>query len=106
MKENDALKKISEQNKNEIASLKRQLKTEQTLKSKYKKQNEETLMISQAILESEDASPDRKSVVKLKVGNKSKNAFTDDVRLTYMALQGEGNVAASNCSNVINIVSK
>ena len=63
-------------------------------------------MISQAILESEDASPDRKSVVKLKVENKSKNAFTDDVRLTYMALQGEGNVAASNCSNVINIVSK
>ena len=70
MKENDALKRISEQNKNEIASLKRQLKTEQTLKSKYKKQNEETLMISQAILESEDASPDRKSVVKLKVGNR------------------------------------
>ena len=46
MKENDALKRISEQNKNEIASLKLQLKTEQTLKSKYKKQNEETLMIS------------------------------------------------------------
>ena len=65
MKENDALKRISEQNKNEIASLKRQVKTEQTLKSKYKKQNEETLMISQAILESEDESPDRKSVVKL-----------------------------------------
>ena len=63
-------------------------------------------MISQTILESEDASPDRKSVVKLKVEKKSKNAFTDDVRLTYMALQGEGNVAASNCSNVINIVSK
>ena len=64
------------------------------------------LMISQAILESKDASPDRKSVVKVNVENKSKNAFTDDVRLTYMALQGEGNVAASNCSNVINIVSK
>ena len=34
------------------------------------------------------------------------NRFSDSVRITYMTLQGEANVSASNCSKVVCIVAK
>ena len=34
------------------------------------------------------------------------NKFKDSVRVTYMALQGEANVAASKCTQEVRIVSK
>lgn len=34
------------------------------------------------------------------------NQFSDDVRLTVIALMGDANVAAQNCSRVIQIVAK
>ena len=62
-------------------------------------------MITDVILES-DGPEERLEKEDLVMKGATKNVFSDSVRLTFMALQGEANVAASNCSKVVNLISK
>ena len=84
----------------EVNSLKRKIKSEQSLKSKYKKKFAEQRTINSDLnkmLESDN----------LTLRNDgSSHRYSDNVRRTYYALQGEANVAATNCSKVVEIVSK
>ncbi|GFS08823.1 hypothetical protein ElyMa_001283800, partial [Elysia marginata] len=81
-----------------INSLKRKVKSEQSIKSKYKKKFQEQRTINSdlnSMLETDD--------VTLRTSGSS-HRYNDNVRQTYYALQGEANVAATNCSKVIEIV--
>ena len=104
-KENIKLQNKVKELENQIAALKRQMKSEQTMKSDYKKKLEDLKMTAEVLLETEfDENPSAPKHVELK--GSCNNVFSNDVRLTYMSLQGEASVSASNCSKVINIVSK
>ena len=98
-KERERLLTLVKTLESSLLSLKKKVKSEQTMKSGYKKELDDVKMTAEILLGSEE---DKKPVLKAN----TKNAFSDDVRLTFMALQGEANVSASNCSKVVNIVSK
>ncbi|GFN81880.1 hypothetical protein PoB_000838600 [Plakobranchus ocellatus] len=86
----------------EVYNLKKKIKTEQTVKSKYKIACKEKSAINADLsdmLESEK--------IQLQVKEEGKRQrYSDNIRQTFYALQGEGNVAASNCSNVVATVAK
>ena len=103
-KENEKLQNKVEKLENQICALKKQIKLEQTMKSEYKKKFEDLKMTSEVLLETEFDNQCDTTTVELK--GSSNNVFSDAVRLTYMSLQGEANVSASNCSKVVNIISK
>ena len=104
---------IFEDEKTELQSkldqCKIQLHSEQKMKSQYKKDLLQTKETVEALFEAPDQHDGNvnKNNVNLLVttGNKGK-LFSENVRLTYMSLQGEADVAASKCSLVINIISK
>ena len=106
--ENDALVLEKDENLTEIKALKAnvsglqaKLKTEQTLKSKYKLAcTDQTKIISDLtdMLE-------RENNIKMREEGSS-HRYSNNIRQTYYALQGEGNVAASNCSSVVATVAK
>ena len=83
----------------QIQLLKNKVKTEQTVKNRYKVLNESHSMTLKDLLQCEE---DKGPILK----EKKFNQFSDDVRLMYMSLIGEANVAAQNCAKIIQIVSK
>ncbi|GFS24279.1 hypothetical protein ElyMa_003411500, partial [Elysia marginata] len=105
--ENEGLSARVDALKSEIESLKKQVKSEQTMKSGYKRKCAEMEMVADVILSSENDVPEKgKDEDDVVMKGATNNVYSDSVRLTFMALQGEANVAASNCSKVVNIVSK
>lgn len=94
----DAAIEVKEKN-DQIQLLKNKVKVEQTVKSRYKVMNESNSMALKDLLLSEE---DKAPILK----EKKFNQFSDDVRLMYMSLIGEANVAAQNCAKIIQIVSK
>ena len=76
------------------------------MKSEYKNKVEEMQLIADVILDSEsdDLGYSKEKDVVMK--GATHNVFSDSVHITFMALQGEAGVSASNCSKVVNLVSK
>ncbi|GFN87124.1 hypothetical protein PoB_001363000 [Plakobranchus ocellatus] len=102
-KNNSYLQQEMHNLKEEINLLKSKIKIEQTSKLRYlnelKTEKSTTATLMDAIKADEG---DRQ----IKVREEKYNQFSDNIRLTYMALQGEANVAASNCTKVVQIVSQ
>ena len=84
-----------------VSFLQKQLKTEHTIKSNLKRELTDVKVTTQAIIDVENR---ENHTPQLKSKNNKDNTFSDDLCLTFMELQGRGNVAASNCSKVVNIV--
>ena len=101
LKQIEGEKKENEALSEEVNELKKKVKSEQSIKSKYKKKFAEERTINKhlnTVVESED---------NLTLSDDdSSNRYSNNVRQTYYALQGEANVAATNCSKVVEIVGK
>lgn len=95
--------------KNKVVELKIKIKNEQSKRSKML-QNlqvmEKDLNANkdrvEFLLNNSDTSTDCIQLREVGTGRR----FTEAVRLTYMALQGDANVSAENCAKVVQIVSK
>ena len=102
--DNENLSKSCDTLKSKVTTLKNDLKHEQTIKSKYKssiidlknKNKELSELIS---LENEE------DKLKLREDGSS-HRYSDQVRKTYYALQGEANVSASQCRKVVSTVAR
>ena len=93
---------LSEKNYNlvsQINSLKCNLKAQQSVKSKYKSMNK-NLKFQNKQITSFLTSENESEKLKLREDSSS-HRYSDAVRRCYYALQGEGNVSASNCSKVV-----
>ena len=94
---------ISSKLQSDIDETKKKLKYEQTMKSKYKsslceeksKNSDLSFMLAHE--------PDGE--LKMRVEGSS-HRYTDEVRKTFYALQGESNVPAGNCSKIVETVAK
>ena len=85
----------------EVNEHKKKVKSEQSIKSKYKKKFVEERTINKhlnTVVESEDNLTLR--------DDDSSHRYSNNVRQTYYALQGEASIAATNCSKVVEIVGK
>ncbi|XP_012946168.1 uncharacterized protein LOC101863077 [Aplysia californica] len=106
----DDIKKSFKECEALVQKLKKQIKSEQNMKSFYKNiksQLSDALETAEAILEDEGKKEGGYHVpVQLKNEGNKNNTYSDAVRVTYMALQGEAYVAASKCSTVVKIIAK
>ncbi|GFO35080.1 hypothetical protein PoB_006158500 [Plakobranchus ocellatus] len=96
------LEEIKNLNK-EINVLKAKVKVERTTKLRLQKRLQNEKSTTAALCEVIKDDDDDKEI---KLKEERFNQFSDNVRLTYMTLQGEANVAASNCTKVVQIVAK
>ena len=95
--------KEKENMKKEIDELRSKVRTQQTLKQRFKTKLQHEKSTTALLLDTINADEEIK---RLKLKEEKFNQYSDSVRLTDMCLQGQANVAASNCSKVIQIVAK
>lgn len=84
-----------------LSELKRKVDNEQALKSKWKRKYKD---LEDSLIDVTEEPEQDESLTNLRESRHNK--FTSDVRLTYMALQGEADIPASKCSKVVDIVSR
>lgn len=102
----DEIEKLKEKTSfSNLSDLKRKVENEQAQKSKWKAKFQK-LDKSLVVDEPRDCDSDLDDTSLTNLREALNNKFTSNVRLTYMALQGEADVPASKCSKVVDIVSK
>ena len=87
------------------AELKKQIKREQDVKHKYEKKAQALSVEKEACLHILNKEHDDEDLA-LKQKEDKCTMYSDQIRLLYMSLQGEANVAASQASKVVRLVAK
>ena len=85
--------------------LKKKIKSEQDMKNKYKKKSDLLTEEKERCLSALNSVKSEEDIVLTQKEEKCV-MYSDNVRQLYMALQGEANVAASQASKVVQLVSK
>ena len=88
----------------ELKKVKHNLKSEQTLKSKYKTSNNDLRNKNKDLLKQLSIEKDENKL-QLREGGSS-HRYSDPVRKCFYALQGEANVSAINCRKVVSTVAR
>ena len=87
--------------KETVETLKKRAKSEQSIKSKYKNDFKKVVNINNDLCDMLE----KESEVKIREDGSS-HRYSDDIRRAFYTLQGQDNVAASNCSAVVSTVAK